>query len=104
MCTSDLLPVWITLLYILNALILLFGGYFTYQTRHVTLPTLRDSREVYTIMFIVVAMAMVCLPILFVSRIGHTIKYATGSIVILLVVFSTLTLSFTPKVMYLFVI
>ena len=98
-CASDLQVLWIILLYIIKSCVLLLGAYFTYQTRHVTLPTLRDTHEAYTIIFTAVSMAMVCLPILLVSRVGHVIKYATSSLVILIVIITTLTLAFAPKVL-----
>lgn len=97
-CTSDLQVLWISLLYVLKSMLLLLGAYFTHQTRHVTLQTLKDTREVFTVVFIVVAMGMICLPVILVSRVGHVIKYATASLVLLIVLGASLTLSFLPKV------
>ncbi len=97
-CTSELQVLWVTLLYTLKAALLLLGAYLTFQTRHVTLPTLRDTRNAYTIILIVVSMAMVSLPVLLVSRVGHAVKYAVSALVLLIVIGTTLTLTFVPKV------
>ena len=97
-CSSILQVLWIIILYVCKSCVLICGAYFTYQTRHVTLPTLKDTHEVYAIIFTAVSLAMVCMPILLVSRVGHLIKYTTASVVILIVILATLTLAFVPKV------
>ena len=100
-CGSQLQTLWVTLLYVVKGGVLATGFYFTFHTRHITLPTLKDSREIYMIIYTVVVLALLSLPVLLTERVGMTMKYVLGAMAIFVVATATLTLAFIPKVCFL---
>ena len=97
-CGSDLQALWISLLYAYKLAVLLTGLYFTWQTRHVTLPSLRDTTQTYMVVYTVVVLSLMCLPVLLMDRLGMRVKYVTGAMAVWLVTTVTVTLLFIPKV------
>ena len=86
------------LLYVIKVPILIIGMYITYQTRHVTLPSLKDTKQVYVVVHTVAILGLVALPIVTTARVGVQIKYSVGSLLIFIITTTTLTLLFLPKV------
>ena len=98
MCASGLTAVWVLVLFALKGGVLVAGVYFTFQARHVTLPTLRDAREVYEAVCTVCMVGALTLPALLTPMVGVHLQYVIGATAIFIVVTATLTLIFVPKV------
>ena len=98
-CSSRYLAVWAGLLYAYKTCILLAGLYFTWQTRHVTLPSLNDTRRQYIVIYNVIAMATLVLPVLFSQcTVGGASRCGVAGLAIWLTLVVTVTLMFVPKV------
>ena len=97
-CLSELQGLWIGLLYLYKILMLLPGLYFTWQTRHVSIPSLRDGQEVAIVAYSLVSLALVCLPVLLVERVGMEVRYAVGGSALWIALTTTISFIFLPKV------
>ena len=97
-CSSELKPLWIGLLYVYKLAVLTAGVYLTWQTRHVTLPSLRDTVQTYVMVYTVVVLSVMCLPVLLMDRLSVEIRYVTGAMAVWIVTTVTITLLFVPKV------
>lgn len=97
-CASQYHLLWVALLYSYKVAILILGIYCAWQTRHVTLPSLKDSRYIYVIIYNVAAVGIIIMPIALVPGIQMEVKYAVTSLAIIIVTTATLTLAFVPKV------
>lgn len=98
-CSSRHQTAWVCMLYAYKTCVLAAGLYFTWQTRHVTLPSLKDTRRQYIVIYNVIAMATLALPVLL-SRciVGGGTRYVVGALVIWFTLMITVTLLFLPKV------
>jgi len=98
-CSSRHQTAWVCLIYAYKTCLLAAGLYFTWQTRHVTLPSLKDTTRQYIVIYNVVAMATVALPVLL-SRytLGGATRYVVGALGIWFTLTMTVTLLFLPKV------
>lgn len=72
----------------------------TWKTRHVTLPTLKDAKEIFSLIIAIVILGIIALPLMLADSIGSTIKYTVGSLIAWFGCVCTLTLAFIPKVLY----
>ena len=99
-CRSDLQEVWLSLVYIYKLIIFLVGLVFTVHTRHVTLPSLRDTKQMYVVVFTTCACAMLALPTLIMAEIGMRVRFAVGGLATLIVLTTILTLLFASKVSF----
>lgn len=77
-----------------------FGLYFTWQTRFVTLPSIRDARLIFVSVQSVALLGVTVFPILLVTSESAIIKYSVGSLAIWLGLVTTITFLFIPKVGY----
>ena len=74
------------------------GGFLTYQVRHVTVPALKDTTEVYVVLYTLVAVGLVSLPLMLTSGLSMATRFMMGGLLLFIVLTSTLTLLFIPKV------
>ena len=86
------------MVYVYKIILIIAGLYFTWQTRHVTLPSLRDTKQTYFVVFTVMSCAFMTLPSLLVPDVGMHLRFASGGLAVLIVLTTTLTLLFMPKV------
>jgi hypothetical protein len=113
-CTSRLQIVWISVIYGYKTLMLVVGLYFTWNTRQVTLPALRDAAFIATTVLIVVIVSLIALPTLLTSTPdadqsvrasggGTTsiVRYAVGSLCVWFGLVSTVSLLAIPKIVLL---
>ena len=85
-------------MYIYKCVLFLVGLVFTIHTRHVTLPSLRDTKQMYVVVFTVFTCALLALPTLLAPDIGMQTRFAVGGLALLLALTTTLTLLFASKV------
>lgn len=97
-CRSEYQELWVSLVYIYKIVLMVAGLYFTWQTRHVTLPSLRDTKQTYFVVFTTISCALITLPSLLVADVGMHIRFASGGLAVWIVLTTTLTLLFLPKV------
>ncbi|ELT89977.1 hypothetical protein CAPTEDRAFT_227541 [Capitella teleta] len=98
-CHSSLQSLWIALIYIIKGGLLLVGLFFTWQTRRVTLPSLKDTWQIFVVVFTALCMAVLCLPILLHEDVNMSTRFITGSLAIWIVTTTTVTLLFIPKIL-----
>ncbi|XP_013398232.1 gamma-aminobutyric acid type B receptor subunit 2 [Lingula anatina] len=98
-CTSDYFAMWILLLFGYKMLLLIGGLYCAWQTRHVTLPSLKDSQYLYVIIYSAFAVGVLILPIMLSTQMSAPIKYAAGATALIVLTTATLTIAFIPKVL-----
>ena len=97
-CSSNLQFVWILSVYLFNAAILCAGFYLTWSTRKVTIPALKDSRQIYVTVYTVTVMALTVMPVLLVADPSPVVKYSVGALAIWFTLVVTATMLFVPKV------
>lgn len=97
-CSSELQAVWISLIYVYKVVLVSVGLYFTWHTRFVTLPSIRDAALIFGSTCLVVLLALTVLPILLVRNESAVIKYSVGALAIWFSLTSTVTILFIPKV------
>ena len=97
-CSSRHQLAWVLSIYIYKAVIIIAGLYFTWKTRRVTLPALRDSRQVTVAVSIAILLSLTALPVLLVVVPSATIKYSVGALAIWFNITATVSLLFLSKV------
>ena len=63
-----------------------------------TINVLFGDFQIYIIVYTVIALGLVALPVLLYDSAGMTIKYASGSLILFIILTTTVTLLFIPKV------
>ncbi|CAD5120253.1 DgyrCDS8823 [Dimorphilus gyrociliatus] len=96
-CRSSLQILWICLIYAYKLIQLIIGSMATWKTRHVTLPTLKDAKEIFALIIAVVILGIIAVPLMLADSVGSSIKYAIGSLIAWSGCVSTLSLAFIPK-------
>ncbi len=97
-CRSLYLEVWVGVTYAYKLIVLAVGAFFAFQTRHVTLPAIKDARMLYVVICSVIVMAIVGLPVILVDNVGMRLKVAVGSLLVWFTVTEVITLLLLPKV------
>jgi len=99
-CVSRLQPVWICSLYAYKLVVLVTLLYVTWRVRHVTIPSLKDSKRVLAAVYTAAVLGVVVLPVLVItsSSGGPVVRYAVGALSIWLALTFTITLLFIPNV------
>lgn len=98
-CRSDFQALWVALVYIVKLPVIVVGCFLTHQIRHVTLPSLKDTTEVYVVIYSVVSLSVIGLPLFLTSGVAMTTRYIVGVLILFVVLTTTLTLLFIPKVL-----
>lgn len=97
-CKSSLQTLWVALTYATKFAILLIGLYFTWQTRRVTLPSLKDTLQISVMVFTVIVLGVMGLPLLLNDNLSREIRYLSGALSLWIATTVTITLLFIPKV------
>jgi gamma-aminobutyric acid type B receptor len=80
-------------------LLLLFGIFFTWETRKVTIEALNDSKQIGLCIYNVMVMSTITLPLVsLLSADQVSISFGVFSVAVLLCTTTTLSLVFGPKV------
>ena len=97
-CTADRPQLWQALLYGYNGLVLLFGSYLAYETRHVTVEALNDSRLIGMSVYNILLPVMLGIPL--VHLLWEDLRFVFCMTMFLIVYPTTATLCFVfiPKV------
>lgn len=97
-CSSHQLYIWLSILYGINFLLLIFGTFLAWETRHVNIPALNDSRYIGMSVYNIIILSVV--GVIFSQF--TTSQLNTGYIVIAILIFFcttvTMSLVFVPKV------
>ena len=99
-CGTSFQTLWISLIYVLKCPVLVIGGFLTHQVRHVTVPALKDTTEVYVVLYTLLTGALVALPLLLTSGLAMATRYTISALLLLVVLTACLTLLFIPKVLF----
>ncbi|XP_053612233.1 gamma-aminobutyric acid type B receptor subunit 2 isoform X2 [Plodia interpunctella] len=98
-CKSQNTTVWLSALYAYNGLLLVVGVYMAWETRHVKISALNDSKyigiSVYSV--VITSASVVVIGTLLADR--PTLAYISITTLILITTTSTLCLVFLPKIM-----
>ncbi|XP_074617775.1 gamma-aminobutyric acid type B receptor subunit 2-like isoform X2 [Acropora palmata] len=100
-CTSEKLPLWLTLIYVYKGIMLLFGLFLAYETRKVIYPHLNDSRVIRICMYNVVPLSMIggFLSVILDDKQFKEL-YAALSLCIIFPASVTISLIFIPKLVH----
>ncbi|BFZ14492.1 hypothetical protein BsWGS_17530 [Bradybaena similaris] len=97
-CHSAHLQKWLAAFYVYKGLLLIFGVYMAWETRHVKIPALNDSRYIGLNVYNVVIMSVSVVVISNILSSRPTLVYAMEAAFILLSTTVTLCLLFLPKI------
>ena len=97
-CRSTLQPLWVCVAYLVKLPVILTGGYLAFQIRHVTLPSLRDTTEIYVVIYAVLMTSLIALPLLLTSGVATTTRFIVAALLLFVVITTTITLLYIPKV------
>ncbi|XP_068685324.1 gamma-aminobutyric acid type B receptor subunit 2-like isoform X2 [Montipora foliosa] len=89
--------VWFGVLFATKVLLLLFGVFLAWETRHVKIPALNDSRYVGLSVYNVVILSVVGVPATLLIERAQNVTFAITAAVILFCITGTLCLVFVPK-------
>ena len=99
-CYSDYLDHWLGVFYAYKGLLLLFGMYMAWETRHVKIPVLNDSQYIGMNIYNVVLMSVTVVALSNILNDRPTLSYAVVSTLIWFSTTSMLCLLFLPKVSF----
>ena len=97
-CHSRHLDKWMGVFYAFKGLLLIFGVYMAWETRHVKIPALNDSQYIGLNVYNVVIMSVIVVALSSLLSDEPTLAYAIVSSFILLSTTIALCLLFVPKV------
>lgn len=97
-CDSSHLDKWLGAFYAYKGLLLLFGVYMAWETRHVKIPVLNDSQYIGMNIYNVVLMSVTVVALSSILTDRPTLSYAVVSALIILSTTGMLGLLFLPKV------
>ena len=97
-CDSAHLDKWLGAFYAYKGLLLLFGVYMAWETRHVKIPVLNDSQYIGMNIYNVVLMSVTVVALSSILTDRPTLSYAVVSALIILSTTGLLSLLFLPKV------
>ncbi|WAQ99650.1 GABR2-like protein, partial [Mya arenaria] len=97
-CRSNHLDKWTGALYAYKGLLLIFGLYMAWETRHVKIPALNDSRYIGMNVYNVVIMSVLVVTLSNILSHQPTLAYVMESSFMLISTTTTLCLLFVPKI------
>ena len=97
-CNSEHIEKWTGALYAYKGLLLIFGVYMAWETRHVKIPALNDSQYIGMNVYNVVIMSIIVVVLSNILSRRPTLAYVVESSFMLLSTTVTLCLLFVPKV------
>ena len=99
-CNSVHIEKWTGALYAYKGLLLVFGVYMAWETRHVKIPALNDSQYIGMNVYNVVIMSIIVVVLSNILSHQPTLAYVMESSFMLLSTTVTLFLLFVPKVRF----
>ena len=97
-CHSTHMEKWTGALYAYKGLLLVFGVYMAWETRHVKIPALNDSQYIGMNVYNVVMMSVLVVTLSNILSSQPTLAYVLVSSLMLISTTTTLCLLFVPKV------
>ena len=97
-CDCNHKTIWYGVLFATKGLLLLFGVFLAWETRHVKIPALNDSRYVGMSVYNVVILSVVGVPAALMIEKQQNATFALTAVFILFCTTVTLCLVFVPKV------
>ncbi|CAK9296377.1 unnamed protein product, partial [Gordionus sp. m RMFG-2023] len=100
-CTSHYLNIWMAILCAYKGVLMLFGCFLAWETRHVTIPALNDSKYIGISVYNIMLLCIVGSAVSFVLKNEQSTSFLLLSIFIMLGTTITLCLVFVPKLIQL---
>lgn len=97
-CDCNHKTIWYGVLFATKGLLLLFGVFLAWETRHVKIPALNDSRYVGMSVYNVVILSVVGVPAALMIEKQQNATFALTAVFVLFCTTVTLCLVFVPKV------
>ncbi|XP_030849459.1 gamma-aminobutyric acid type B receptor subunit 2 [Strongylocentrotus purpuratus] len=97
-CKSQRTMIWLSIIYIYKGVLMIFGLFLAWETRHVSIPALNDSKYIGMSVYNVVIMCVLGVSLSFVITDNPNASYGLVSTFILFCTTITLCLVFGPKV------
>ncbi|KAI5736021.1 hypothetical protein M8J77_025591 [Diaphorina citri] len=97
-CQSERMGVFLSTIYAYKGLLMMFGAFLAWETRHVSIPALNDSKYVGMSVYNVVLMCIMGAAISFVISDKQDASFVIISLFILFCTTATLCLVFVPKI------
>ncbi|XP_050524506.1 gamma-aminobutyric acid type B receptor subunit 2 [Daktulosphaira vitifoliae] len=97
-CQSDHMTVFLAVIYVYKGALMVFGAFLAWETRHVSIPALNDSKYVGMSVYNVVLMCVAGAAISFVLSDQQDASFIIISVFILFCSTATLFLVFIPKI------
>ncbi|CAH1249664.1 GABBR2 [Branchiostoma lanceolatum] len=97
-CDSNNFTLWLAVIFVYKGLLLIFGCFLAWETRHVNIPALNDSKYIGMSVYNVVIMCVIGAGISFVIKDRQNEAFVLTSLFIILCTTITLCLVFVPKV------
>ncbi|XP_070566244.1 gamma-aminobutyric acid type B receptor subunit 2-like [Ptychodera flava] len=98
-CESVHMTIWLAAIYIYKGVLMIFGCFLAWETRHVNIPALNDSKYIGMSVYNVVVMCTVGGALSFVIRNNPNAAFVIMSLFILFSTTITLCLVFVPKIL-----
>uniref|UniRef100_A0A8D8VC27 Gamma-aminobutyric acid type B receptor subunit 2 n=1 Tax=Cacopsylla melanoneura TaxID=428564 RepID=A0A8D8VC27_9HEMI len=98
-CQSERMGVFLSTIYAYKGLLMMFGAFLAWETRHVSIPALNDSKYVGMSVYNVVLMCIMGAAISFVISDKQDASFVIISLFILFCTTTTLLLVFVPKIL-----
>nr|XP_026493604.1 gamma-aminobutyric acid type B receptor subunit 2 isoform X1 [Vanessa tameamea] len=96
-CQSERMPIFIGAIYAYKGLLLVFGAFLAWETRHVSIPALNDSKHIGLSVYNVLIMCIMGAPIALVLADHKDALFVLIAIFIIFCTTATLCLVFVPK-------
>lgn len=97
-CQSRRMTIFLSVIYVYKGLLMAFGCFLAWETRHVSIPALNDSKYIGLSVYNVVIMCVIGASLSFVLRDQQDASFVIISIFIIFCSTTTLCLVFVPKV------
>ncbi|XP_013415617.1 gamma-aminobutyric acid type B receptor subunit 2 [Lingula anatina] len=97
-CFSTHMTIWLSILYAYKGVLLIFGCFLAWETRHVSIPALNDSKYIGMSVYNVVVLCVCGVAISFVVRDNQDASFLITGLSIILCTTITQCLVFVPKI------
>ncbi|KAK3101554.1 hypothetical protein FSP39_004432, partial [Pinctada imbricata] len=98
-CDHELKIYWLAAQYVYKGLLLAFGAFIAWETRHISIPSINDSKYIGFCVYNVVVVCALYVPVhTFLSPEDVTLKYVLSSCIVVFATTLVLCILFIPKV------
>ncbi|CAG5023102.1 unnamed protein product [Parnassius apollo] len=98
-CQSERMTIFVGVIYVYKGLLLVFGAFLAWETRHVSIPALNDSKHIGLSVYNVLIMCIMGAPIALVLADHKDALFVLIAIFIIFCTTATLCLVFVPKLL-----